>query len=88
MSIKNLSKKRETNTEKFWIYFFQIIGGIMFLAGIWESLITLFWLNKDVVTMNSFRVGFAACGFVLAMSGKQLGVLANNLGIVIINKFK
>ncbi|WP_394749473.1 hypothetical protein [Spongiimicrobium salis] len=80
MSIKDTVKSTGTISEKRWMLFFRIVGGLMFLAGIWESLVTLFWIGKDVVAMDPFKLKFALAGFVLIAANKNLGSIANNIG--------
>lgn len=87
MSIQDLTNKTESEAEKGWIYAFRIIGIIMFLAGIWKSLVTMFWFGKEILVMTSFQMYFATIGFVFALAGKQLGIFANNIGAALVNKF-
>lgn len=63
MNLKELTQKKQSPGEKSWIRLFGWIGVLMFIAGTFESLVTLFWIGKAVVPMDDFRIGFAAGGF-------------------------
>jgi hypothetical protein len=75
-------------SERIWIILFRYSGFLMFIASIFESFVTLFWIGKDVVHMDSFRICFACVGFFFAFSNKQLGSFSNQIGKILINKLK
>jgi hypothetical protein len=78
---------RKNRFEKLWARIFGWIGIFMFFAGIFQSLVSLFWIGEDVVKMDSFRIIFALIGFVLALANRQLGIFANAVGKILFDKF-
>ena len=85
---KTIYTTTDSKMEAIWIYGFRLIGTIMFLAGVWEAVITMFWLDKEVVPMSKYQITFAAVGFVLAFAGKSFGTIANNIGMILSDKLK
>ncbi|MEM1339820.1 MAG: hypothetical protein AAF634_11625 [Bacteroidota bacterium] len=89
MTINNPLKRKEDQSlgSYTWILIFRIIGSVMFVAAVFKTVVTMFWIGKETVPMNRFEIGFAVVGFVLAWAGKNLGELANGIGKKIIDKF-
>lgn len=79
---------KTTRPERIWTRLFGWAGILMFFAATFESFVTLFWLDREVVKMDSFRIIFALVGFVFALANRQLGVFANAVGSTLLNKFK
>ncbi|MFC4219013.1 hypothetical protein [Flagellimonas marina] len=86
--LKGLTEKKETRSERNWSRSFGWMGVIMFLAAIFETMVTMFWIGMEVVPMDRYRIGFASIGFVFALANRQLGVFANNIGAVMLDRFK
>lgn len=78
----------KTSGENRWIKIWIFIGVIMFLAGIWESLVTMFFLDKEVVKMTTQQIVFASVGFVFVSANESLATMANNIGKHLVEKFK
>ena len=87
MTLNKLTEKTESQTEKNWSRAFGWIGFVMFFAAIFETLVSMFWIGKEEISMSTFKIWFAVVGFVFALGNRQLGVFANNLGAIMIEKF-
>lgn len=87
MTFNKLTEEKENRSERIWSRLFGWIGVLMFLAATFESLVSMFWIGMDEAPMSRFKIWFAVIGFVFALGNKQLGVFANNLGVLIIDKF-
>lgn len=71
-----------------WIKIFIIVGIVMFMAGIWKSLITMFWFEKEVVLMTTQQIVFSSVGFVFVAANDSLAQFANSIGKYLVEKFK
>lgn len=72
--------------ERYWTIAVGWVGFAMFVGGVFESLVTLFWIGKDIVEMNAFRMKFSIAGLVLSMANSNLRKMAIGIGQKILNK--
>jgi len=69
-------------TEDKWMLALRIVGILLIVAGLYESVYTMFDMSKEVVEMGRFRIGSAIVGFLLFAGNKQLGKIANQIGSI------
>lgn len=81
-------KGLKTTGKNRWIRAFIVVGAIMFVAGIFESLYSMFVIGMDEVKMSTLKIGFASIGFVFVAANDSLGEFANNIGKYLVDKFK
>lgn len=82
-----LMKDLANKAEEKWMLVFRVIGIAMFVAATFESFVTLFLLDQEVVGMNTFKVTFGAVGFVFYGANRALGRFANTIGDKLLSKF-
>lgn len=80
LACKEATKKGEDR----WMLAFRIVGIVMFVGGIYESLFTMFSLDREVVSMSSFKIYFSIIGFIFFAANKSLGKLANQAGAIML----
>lgn len=80
-------KGLKTTGKNKWIKAFIVVGSIMFIAGIFESVYSMFIIGMDEVKMSSFKIWFAAIGFIFVAANDMLGDFANSLGKKMMDKF-
>jgi hypothetical protein len=76
--------------KKNWTYFVRLVGVIMFLAPLYLPIQSYLFENVKTHQMDLNDIGFSLVGFFLFAGGKNLGTLANNIGVALnnlVNKF-
>ncbi|AKG94286.1 hypothetical protein AVT42_gp30 [Polaribacter phage P12002S] len=86
--MNKLKETRETFVESLWIWVFQIIGLIMFVAPLYLPIRAYFFETKEVSALTMYDIYIAIVGVFLARGGKSVGTVINNIGVVIINVIK
>lgn len=86
--MQNLNEKHHSNFEQFWIYLFQVIGLILFIAPLFLPTKAYFFESKENVVISFKDVTMAVVGIFLARGGKSVGVVINNIGIIISDTLK
>lgn len=79
------TENRNTKSQRWWVIIVRFIGLVMFIAPIYKPLVYYFKEDVDIVVMTTTDIGFGAVGFMLFAGGKNLGILANNIGTAINN---
>lgn len=81
--MKPLNEKRESNAEHLWIWIFQVIGLLLFIAPLYLPVRAYFFTDVENVPLKMSDIGLAACGIFLARGGKAVGIVINNIGVII-----
>ena len=86
--MEKLNEKRHTGIEKIWIYLFQLIGLILFIAPLYLPVRAYFFESKESIALNFTDVAISVVGVFLARGGNAVGTAINNIGIIIIDFLK
>lgn len=86
--MEKLKEKRGTIIEMIWVYLFQLLGLIFFIAPLWRPVIAWFTLDATPVPLTFFGGSISVIGFFIARGGTAVGTVTNNIGIIIVDFLK
>lgn len=86
--MKNLNKKQETKAEKIWMLIFQIIGLIMFIAPLYLPILAYFSTSIESIRLTMSDIGLMVVGIFLVKGKEAIGIVINNIGIIITDTLK
>lgn len=86
--MEKLNEKRHTGIEKFWIYLFQLIGLILFIAPLYLPVRAFFYPSIESVPISFTGGAISVIGIFLARGGNAVGTVINNIGVIIVDFLK
>jgi hypothetical protein len=81
----NLLESQETKAQKIWVWVIRFIGLVLFIAPYFLPIRAYFYESIANVTIKMNDVYLSIFGLFLSAGGKQIGIILNNVGIVIGN---
>jgi hypothetical protein len=86
--MEKLKEKRYTGIEKLWIYLFQLIGLVLFIAPLYLPIRAYFFESIESVPISFTGGAISVIGIFLARGGNAVGTVINNIGVIIIDFLK
>jgi len=78
-----LLKNQESRGQWVWILLIRIIGFIILIAPLYLPILAYFSADIENITLTNRDVIMACVGLFLSAGGKQIGILLNNIGMLI-----
>ncbi|MFI1771009.1 hypothetical protein [Thalassobellus citreus] len=85
---QKLAEKKDSKAEIVWIYFWQLLGVILFIAPLFLPVKAWFIESKEPVPITFFGGCIVVVGFFIARGGSAVGTVTNNIGIIIVDFLK
>lgn len=79
----NLLENKETKAQARWVWLIRAIGFVLFVAPYFLPVRAYFYESVTNVVINMNDVYLSLFGLFLSAGGKQIGIILNNIGIVI-----
>lgn len=81
--MNKLLKNTESKAQKVWVWSIRIIGFLLFIAPLALPFLAYFQEDKTNVPLTGGDWAFLGFGFLLSSGGKAIGMVVNNLGILL-----
>ena len=76
-------KEKDNKGQWVWVLLIRIIGLGMFAVPLYLPFMAYLNTSIETIKLSGYDIMFVLCGFVIALSGKQIGVIANNIGAIL-----
>lgn len=80
MEIKDLTKRKQTRSEKIWILFFRVPGVLLFFLPFIPITISYIDSTVEKLSLDAADWKLLGLGFFLVWGSEYFGVIANKIG--------